>query len=99
MTVLWSEAAAEQVEEIRHFIACDSRRNADRVAERILNRGDSLGLWPESGSIVPELNRVDVREVFEYSYRVIYQVRENHVAILAVIHGARRLPPIPSIQS
>ena len=54
MTVLWSEAAGEQVEAIRNFIACDSRRNADRVAERILQRGDSVGHWPESGGIVPE---------------------------------------------
>ena len=99
MNVLWSDAAAEHIEAIHNFIACDSRRNADRVAERILKRGDGLGLWPESGSVVPELNRADIREVFEYSYRVIYQVRENAVVILAVIHGARRLPPLPNIQS
>ena len=98
MTVLWSETAAEQVEAIRNFIACDSRRNADRVAERLLQRGDSLGFWPESGSIVPEWNRADIREVFEYSYRIIYQVRETNVDILAVIHGARKLPPIHGIK-
>ena len=97
MKVLWSEAAAEQVEAIRNFIACDSRRNADRVAERLLQRGDNMGIWPESGSIVPELDRVDIREVFEYSYRIIYQVCTTHVFILAVIHGSRKLPPIHGI--
>ncbi|MFM9960500.1 MAG: type II toxin-antitoxin system RelE/ParE family toxin [Planctomycetaceae bacterium] len=98
MKVLWSEAAGDHVEAIRNFIACDSRRNADRVAERILNRGDGVGFWPEAGSIVPELNRSDVREVFEYSYRIIYQVRQTYVYILAVIHGARKLPPIHGIE-
>ncbi len=98
MKVLWSEAAAEQVEAMRNFIACDSRRNADRVAERILQSGERVGHWPEAGSIVPELDRTDIREVFEYSCRIIYQIRTDHVVVLAVIHGARRLPPIHGIQ-
>ncbi len=94
MMVLWSEAAVQQVEAIRNFIALDSRRNADRVAERLLKRGESMASLPESGSVVPELDRLDIREVFEYSYRLIYQVRSTSVYILAVIHGSQKLPPI-----
>ena len=61
MTVRWSEAAAEQIASIRDFIARDSRRNAERIAEQLVVRGDSIGPGPESGSIVPELDRKDIR--------------------------------------
>ncbi|MBI2267670.1 MAG: hypothetical protein HYU64_21310 [Armatimonadetes bacterium] len=30
-----------------------------------------------------------MREIFVYSYRLIYEIREDHVCILAFIHGAR----------
>ncbi|MGA2880683.1 MAG: type II toxin-antitoxin system RelE/ParE family toxin [Bryobacteraceae bacterium] len=33
-----------------------------------------------------------VRELFVKSYRLIYEIHENHIAILAFIHGARRFP-------
>ncbi|GEM_PF-846969 len=83
---LWCEAAAEQIESIRDFISRDSRRNAERVAEHLRIRGDSIGPGPESGSIVPELDRNDVREVFIYSYRLIYQVRKTHVGRQGQLH-------------
>lgn len=94
MNVAWTEAAAAHVESIRNYIACDSRRNAERFAERILQKGDSVGTLPEAGAIVPEYKSPKIREVFEGSYRIIYRIYSDRVDILAVIHGARRLPRI-----
>lgn len=41
---------------------------------------------------VPEVGDESVRELFVKSYRLIYEIRREHVVILALIHGARRLP-------
>jgi plasmid stabilization system protein ParE len=41
---------------------------------------------------VPEVGDEVVREIFVKSYRLIYEIRESDVVILALIHGARKLP-------
>jgi plasmid stabilization system protein ParE len=38
---------------------------------------------------VPELDQDHVREVFAYSYRIIYRVEDQTVTVAAVIHGKR----------
>ncbi len=43
------------------------------------------------GRIVPELNRENIRELFVYSYRLIYEIRDKTVRIVAVVHGKRLL--------
>lgn len=62
------------------------------VVDRILERVEQLEAFPESGSVVPELGRNDVREIFVHSYRIIHQLYANAVLILTVCHGARPLP-------
>jgi toxin ParE1/3/4 len=47
--------------------------------------------FPELGRIVPEIEVESIREIFIYSYRLIYQVLENNILIVAVIHGKRIL--------
>ena len=47
---------------------------------------------PQPGRVVPEVGDESVRELFVKSYRLIYEIRREHVVILALIHGARRLP-------
>jgi toxin ParE1/3/4 len=51
-----------------------------------------IGEFPLSGGQVPEFNHSDVREVVENPYRIIYRVKDDQVDVLAVIHGARKIP-------
>ena len=44
-----------------------------------------------SARIVPELADPKVRERFLYSYRLIYELSDGEIHILAVIHGRRPL--------
>lgn len=46
------------------------------------------------GRVVPELGDEQVREQFLYSYRLIYELGERRVEMLAVIHGRRLLESI-----
>ncbi len=42
--------------------------------------------------MVAEYAPEDIREIFEKPYRIIYRTLPDRVDVLAVIHGARRLP-------
>jgi plasmid stabilization system protein ParE len=44
---------------------------------------------PYQGRKVPELNEEYIRELGLYSCRIIYEIKTDHVEILAVIHKRR----------
>lgn len=91
MTVKWTTYATNDLLSIQEHISRDSLQYALIVVDRILERTEQLESFPESGSVVPEFGRSDVREVFVYSYRIIHQLYDNEVHILTVCHGAKPL--------
>jgi plasmid stabilization system protein ParE len=56
-----------------------------------MNQTKTLASFPRSGRKVPEFDDEDIREVFAYSYRIIYRLQQDEVLIAAVIHGKRIL--------
>lgn len=46
---------------------------------------------PKVGKKVPELNDENVRELSLYSYRIIYEIKEQDAFVLAVVHKRRDL--------
>jgi toxin ParE1/3/4 len=90
-SVVWSPNALDDVDEIAAYIARDSPTYAAAVVEKILNTTRNLQNFPLLGRIVPESNEESVRERFVYSYRLIYQVQEETVIVIAVVHGKRLL--------
>jgi plasmid stabilization system protein ParE len=54
--------------------------------------GDTIGRFPQSGRVVPKAGDVNIREVFEGPYRIIYHVLEDEIDVIAVVHGARQWP-------
>lgn len=86
-----------QLREIHDYIARDSRFYARRVADALAARTDGLDELPRKGRVVPELNLDTVRELPEFAWRILYEIRSGgkpaHVEILAVIHKHRDLQP------
>ena len=91
LAVAWSPEAIEDIESIAAYIERDSPFYAKAVAQKIVELGRSLPLFPQSGRVVPELGDAAMRERFVYSYRVIYRVETDRVLIVAVVHGRRLL--------
>ena len=87
MNVVWTATALGHLGAIREYISQTSPFYADRMEQRIMARAPQLAAFPESGRIVPEVTRTDIREVIEGPYRVIYQVESERLVVLAVIHG------------
>jgi toxin ParE1/3/4 len=88
----WSPEALEDIEQIAEYIERDSGWYAQAVVSRIVEVAESAASFPLRGRVVPELRNESVRELFVYSYRVIYRAEES-VLILAVVHGRRLLEP------
>jgi plasmid stabilization system protein ParE len=78
LKVVWSPEAIEDIESIAEYIGRDSDFYARAVATRILDTARSIESFPW----------------FIYSYRIIYQVQENRILIVAVIHGKRLIENI-----
>tara|TARA_R110000787_G_scaffold98664_6_gene202891 strand:+ start:5819 stop:6115 length:297 start_codon:yes stop_codon:yes gene_type:complete len=89
--LIWTAYALADRREIFSFIEADDPRAAVMVDERIENAMRRLIDYPESGRI----GRVDgTRElvVVQTSYVAAYQISDDAVRILRVIHGARSWP-------
>ncbi len=92
--VKWTIPAKLDLKRIYDYIAQDSRFYARKVIDEILDKSLELLEFPEIGRRVPEVDESNVREVFVYSYRLIYQLDGRDVQVLAVIHGKRNLTAI-----
>lgn len=93
MRVFWTEAAINQLESIRDYLAQTSPEYARKVAERLVKRSEQIGAFPHSGRMTPEYEISDVRQVIESSYRLIYLIKEEQIEVLAIIHTSRRELP------
>ncbi len=87
----WSPEAVEDLEAIAEYIARDSRFYAQSVVRKMLEMAESLADFPEMGRVVPELSDKNIREHFVYSYRLIYEIRDSQIVIVAIVHGKRLL--------
>lgn len=91
--VKWTDHAKAQLRHIHDYIAQDSAYYAKRVTQELVNKSLALDGFPRTGKIVAELNNESVREVSLYSYRILYEMKPDHLEVLAVIHKRRDLQP------
>ncbi len=89
--IKWTPQSLDDIESIANFIARDSNYYAQMFVTKIFDTTNYLELFPESGQIVSELNRKEIREVALGDYRIIYRIRSNIIEILTVYHSARLL--------
>ena len=89
----WSQRARSDLKAIHDYIAKDSPTNAKAVVRDILARAATPPETPRIGRRVPELNDPDIREVPAHSWRVIYQLRNETLFIVTLVH--RRRAPTP----
>jgi len=85
--VVWSPEAIEDLLSIAEYIERGSEFYARAVVIKILDISRSIKNIPSRGRVVPEVGDDNIRELFVYSYCVIYQIQESEILIVAVIHG------------
>ncbi|MEO5922945.1 MAG: type II toxin-antitoxin system RelE/ParE family toxin [Bryobacteraceae bacterium] len=89
MRLKWTRTALHDLNALHSYIALDDPAAADRFVDRILEGVQLLPTQPEMGRSgrVPQ-----TREFVVPPYVVAYRVRQSEIAILAIIHSARRWP-------
>ena len=83
-TVIWSQQALDDIDNIAEYISRDSIYHAQHVVESLFELADSIPDQSESGRIVPELQDSNERERFIYSYRLIYELKDSDIQTLWV---------------
>ena len=85
--VEWSRWSLRSLFDIYDYIAFENPEAAARVVDRIRSTAKLLETQPLLGRTSRFRNR---RELIVDQYVVTYQIRREHIWILAVDHGARR---------
>ena len=92
--VVWAASAADDLERIVDYVAAESPLVAAKLLDRLLASAESLAALPSRGRRVPELAEhldEDVREFVVAPYRIVYEVLQSQVLLLAVVDGRRDL--------
>jgi len=63
------------------------------VTEDIVAKAGILDCLPRAGRKVPELEDDNILEPHPYSYRVLHEIEDENVFVLAVIQKRRELQP------
>ena len=90
-TLEWSEEALEDIESIANYIEKDSPTYAKSVISKLFEKAELLQEFSELGRKVPEMSNPQIREIFVYSYRLIYKIEHTKIVFIAVVHGRRLL--------
>ena len=91
--VKWSDHAKADLRHIHDYIAEDSKHYAKMVTQAIVDKTLRLSGLPKVGKMVPEIGDENIRELHEYSYRIMYEIRADHIYVLAVVHTRMDFQP------
>lgn len=93
MRVIWTELAFAQLDEAMAFIAADSPHTAARWLDAILESSGQLAKFPDSGRIVPEAGREEIRELIFSPYRLVYRHDSDVVYVTMLLHERQHVEP------
>ena len=97
MRVYWSQEAARRLREISTYITKESPSAARHVAATLLRRSRTLAQPPLAGRRLPEYLGIDLRELLERPYRIIYAVTSAGIEVVTVMHYRQLLPSDPGV--
>ena len=88
MRIVWTEPALDAIAQAYDYVAQEDLKSARRVAQGLLDAGNSLIDFPRRGRVV---SGTEMRElVAAFSYVIQYRLLNDELVILRVRHGARR---------
>ena len=76
--------ARSDLQAIREARALYSEQSATDLVFSLLRQLRQVRDFPNPGRIVPELQREKLRETLEQGYRIVYEVLDDEIEILAV---------------
>lgn len=95
MEIILSAHFLDRVEEYSDYIALDDIPTAIQWARNVFDRCEQLRSQPDSGRIVPEFGRPEIRELIHGNYRLIYEIKSTRIYMLTIFHTSQQLPDEP----
>ena len=95
MEVIFTDRFLDRVEKCTDYIALDDVSTAIKWARGVFEQCQKLSEQPESGRIVPEFSRPEIREVIHGNYRLVYELKTNKIDMLTIWHTRQMLPDVP----
>jgi len=95
MEVIFTDRFLDRIEECTDYIALDNDPTAIKWARDIFEICQKLINQPESGRIVPEFRRPEIREIIHGNYRLVYELKTNQIDVLTIWHTRQMLPDDP----
>jgi plasmid stabilization system protein ParE len=92
MRLVLSRLALAELDEILHFVAERSPLGAAHVEARLRRAFDLIARHPEAAQRLEQ--RPDVRRLplARFPYVIYYEVAQDQVTVLRILHGAREQP-------
>ena len=89
--LIWAEPALQDLDVIADYIALDKPDAAHRLVQRVFERVENLKIFPEMGSIPPELRDLPYRQLVVPPCRIFYRRKKDAIYILHVMRGEQLL--------
>ena len=89
-------AALQELEDIRKYIAADSRDAADRLVDEVFDSIAALVSFPHRGARRPDLTSRPLRFLWVREYLIAYAPDTHPLRVLTVVHG-RRSPRVIAV--
>lgn len=84
--IIWSVQAENDLEEVYLYFSDINLQYSISLIDKVFNRIELLRNFPESGSMVKEVNVSFIREVFVDNYKICYSYLHNNINILRIKH-------------
>ena len=91
--VVWSRRASQDLLQACEYLERDSLAYACYFADEVMKTFESAAKQPFVGAMVPEYGEEHFRERRVGSYRLMYEVHRDAIYVVAIVHGARAMPP------
>ena len=89
--IKWSNDALLDLDAISEYISQDSTETSKTFIQEIFKKVENLLNFPSIGRTVPDQRNEKIHEILHKNYRIIYEIKDDLIEILIVIHGSRIL--------
>lgn len=93
MTVIWSDLAVEDLNDIEQFIARDNPERAVSFIMELIDCAESLGIkgQEKKGTLAKWINNPAVRELYYFQYTIVYEI-SGEIVYIHEVHNVAKLP-------
>lgn len=89
--IIWTYTAKQSLDKIYEYIKKDSKKNAKKVKNEIVNTVTELKILPEKypKEFYLDQEKGNFRFFVKWSYKIIYELTKKEIIILDIFHTAQ----------